>query len=361
MKMKNEKEILEFKKQLGKNLNEKFPTFEDQWDNVVKTLGNNFVGVVRDKFKDELQLFKEISKFRFSIVIDNNFIFGQIKNVVEKNKKIESSFVYRLINSNYIDIYGPYKLREELYNKIENILTVNNEVAAEYADMLLEKIIIKDAYWIDEWKKANNLIGHIDQDDVPYLALAFHTESHAIISNDKIFKKQGLSKSWNIQDADNVITSYNSGFISFCFIGTGMKILEIIWKTIISIFKVIGDLLLEIITVVGMLVVGAVDFIVEKIPTWLSLSVLASIGIAAIFSEDFRNLGKDILKKTGNIAHKVIIKIEEFIKWLINMLKDFWEIFKPVGITGLELAGYFSLEYELMNIQVKKLDSERAK
>lgn len=359
--MTDEKEILAFKEQLGKKLNEKFPTFEDQWSNIVKSLGNSFVGIVREKFKDELQLFKEISKFRFSIVIDNNFIFGQIKHVVEKNKRIESSFIYKLINSNYIDIYGPHKLKEELYDKIENVLTINNEIAAKYANLLLEKIVIKDAYWIDEWKKANNLIGHIDQDDVPYLALAFHTESHAIISNDKIFKTQGLSKSWNIHDTDKVITSYNSGFISFCFIGAGMKILELVWKTIVSIFKIIGEILLEIITVVGMLVIGAIEFIVEKIPAWLSLSALATVVVAAIFSEDFRNFGKDILIKTGNAAKKAIVKIEEFIKWLIKMVKEFWEIFKPIGITGLEIAGYFTLEYELMNIQVEKLDNERAK
>ena len=73
-----------FKNQLATNLNNKFPTFEEKWNEIVKSLGNNFVGLVKEKFKDELQLFKEISQFRFSIVIDNNFIFGQIKNVVEK-------------------------------------------------------------------------------------------------------------------------------------------------------------------------------------------------------------------------------------------------------------------------------------
>ncbi len=359
--MTDEKEILKFKNQLATNLNNKFPTFEEKWNEIVKSLGNNFVGLVKEKFKDELQLFKEISQFRFSIVIDNNFIFGQIKNVVEKNKNIENSFIYKLVNSSYIDVYAPFKLKEELYDKITTVLKVNNKLAEEYANQLIKKILIKDAQWIDEWKKANNLIGHIDQDDVPYLALALHTESHAIISNDKIFKKQGLSKSWNIQDTDKIITSYNSGYISFCFIGTSMSIIELIWKTIVSIFKMIGEILLEIITGIGMLVVGAFDFLINKVPPWISLSILA-IGIGTtIFSEDFRKVGKDVLIKTGNIAKKIIVKIEDFLKWLIEIVKEFWEIFKPIGITGLEIAGYFTLEYELMTLQVAKLEDERAK
>lgn len=103
----NEKEILTYRDYFKKKLNEKFPTFEDNWNYIVNTLGNNLVGWIREKLKNELKSFKEISQFRFSVVIDNNFIFGQIKNVVEKNKDIRSSYIYELVNSNYIDVYGP--------------------------------------------------------------------------------------------------------------------------------------------------------------------------------------------------------------------------------------------------------------
>jgi predicted nucleic acid-binding protein len=352
----NENGILEFKNKIATNLNNKFPTFEEEWDKIVKTLGNDFVGLI----KDELLLFREISQFRFSIVIDNNFIFGQIKNVVEKNINIENSFIYKLVNSSYIDVYAPCKLKDELYDKINTVLKVKKGSAKKYANLLIKRIRIKDAQWVCEWKKANNLIGHIDKDDVPYLALAFHIESHAIISYDKVFKEQSLSKSWNIQDTDRIITSYNSGVISFCFIGTGMSIIELIWKTIVSIFKNIGEILLEIITGVGMLVVGAFDLL-KKIPPFIYVLILA-IGIGAtIYSEDFRKAGKDVLIKTGDIAKEVIMKIDSFLKWLIEIVKEFWEIFKPIGITGFEITSYFILEYTLMNLQVAKLENERAK
>lgn len=359
--MPKEKNLKDFKNHLANNLDAKFPGFEKEWYNIVRLLGNDFVNSMKGQFQDELSMFKEISQFRFSIVIDNNFIFGQIKNVVEKNLDIEDSFVYKLVNSANTNIYGPYKLKEELYDKLLTVLSVNNELAKSYADLLIEKIIIKDAQWTNEWKKANNLIGHIDQDDVPYLALAFHQESHAIISNDKIFSKQGASKTWDIQDADKIITSYNSGFMSFCFIGTGISIMDLIWKTFVSIFKVIGEILLEIISGIGMLVVGTIDILVNTVPPWLSLSLLA-LGIgAAILSEDFREVSKEILVETGKIAKKIIVKIEKTLAWLIEVVQELWEVFKPLGITSLEFAGYFLLEYELMSIEVAKLDDERAK
>ena len=359
--MTEENEILNFQNQFATSLNNKFPTFEKKWDEIVKTLGNNFVGKIRERFKEELKLFKEISQFRFSIVIDNNFIFGQIKNVVEKNKNIENSFIYKLVNSNYINVHAPHKLKEELFDKLTTVLKVNNKLAKEYANQLIEKITIEDAPWIDEWKKASNLIGKIDKDDVPYLALAFQNESHSIISFDKIFKNYNSFKSWNIPETDKIITSYNSGFISFCFIGASMSIIELLWKTIISIFKIIGELLLEIINSIGLLIAGAFKHFIDTVPPWFSLSILAiSVG-TAIFSEDFRKVGKDILIKTGNIAKKIIIKIEDFLKWLIDVVKEFWEIFKPIGITGFELFGYFTFEYELMTLQVAKLENERAK
>lgn len=358
----NEKDIKGVKKEIEDRLNEKFPDFDKSWNDIVKSLGNEFVGNVKKAFQDELEMFKEISQFRFSIVIDNNFIFGQIKSAVEKGGKIEDSFIYKLANATYIDVYAPFKLKEELYNKIYSVLKSNNELAEEYAELLIDKIEIKDAQWVDDWKKANNLFGDYDKDDVPYLALAFHKKSHAIISNDKIFKeKQGSSKTWNINETDEIITSYNSGFISFCFIGVGMKIIELIWKTIVTIFKVIGEILFEIIKMIGMLVVGAVEFLVTQVPPWLSLSLLAGGIIAFFASEKLREGSKDFLKEMGKVAKKLIQKIGEFLSWLIDMVKEFWEVFKPIGITALELAGYFMAEYELMNLEVEKLEKERAK
>jgi predicted nucleic acid-binding protein len=268
--------------------------------------------------------------------------------------------VYKLVKTSYINVNAPFKLKEELNDKIDTVLKINHDLAHKYADELLESIIIKDAFWIDEWKKANNLIGHIDIDDVPYLALSFHVESHGIISNDKIFHKQNHSRVWNIHDTERIITSYNSGFISFCFISSIGIIFKLIWDVIFAIFKVIGDILTDLIYGIG-LIIGGMYKLLKNIPKDIII-LLISIGvIALIFSQDFRKNGQNILIKTGDFIKNVFEKIIELIDWISSILIEFREMFKPVGLLSINFVGYLILEFDLMKQEVLKLERERAK
>ncbi|MCF8336450.1 MAG: hypothetical protein K9I74_00555 [Bacteroidales bacterium] len=353
-----QREILNIKDNLRARLNTKYPSFDKEWESVVTTLGNDFVSSVKQILQDELVRFKEVSKFRFSIVIDNNFIFGQIKAAVTNQTPIKETFVYNLLNTDYIDIYAPPKLQEELLDKIENIIIKNKDLAKYYSSLLLDKIIIKDAYWIEEWKKANNIIGHMDNDDVPYLALALHTKSHSIISYDKHFKAQENLKCWNIQTTNNIITSYNTGFISFCILGVSMKIIEYFYNIITIVLKVIGDIVMELIRAVGLLIQGSYEML-KKLPSWLIISVLAIGTGAIIFSEDVRARGNELIKKIRGSAQIILQEVKIFILEIIKYLQEFWELFKPTGITGLEFFGYLVMEYRLLKKQVEDLDDTR--
>ena len=207
--------IENFKEIFEQNINEQFPEFNSTWKEIISKFGDGFVNSLKTQLSEEYQLFKEIKQFKLHMVIDNNFIFGQIKGLIEKSKPLEGSFIYRISNLKSVKIYAPPKLREELYDKIENVLTFNNQLARDFADKLLKKIIIKDAYWVENWIKASRQIGHIDQDDIPYLALAISINGHSIISKDNIFYKAGITQVWKIKDTEQVITNYNKGFISF--------------------------------------------------------------------------------------------------------------------------------------------------
>jgi len=140
-----------------------------------------------------------------------------------------------------------------------------------------------------------------------------------------------------------------------------MSITELIWKTIVSIFKIISEVLIELLTALGYLVIGAFDLILNKIPAWVTLPILGGLVTALVISEDLRNLSNEFIVKAKEYAKDIIIKLKEFIKWVIETAKEFWEIFKPIGITGAEIAGYFTMEYKLMLLQVEKLDNERSK
>lgn len=350
MQQQNLKEIV------NKRLDEKFPGFKSAWQDLVKKVGDDFVNLLKDKFQDEYQLFKEISQFKISVVVDNNFVFGQLKGLVEKNKPLEGSFIYRIANLKSVKIYAPPKLKSELYDKIESVLKVNNSLAKEYADRILQQIEIKDAYWIDEWKKANNLIGKVDDDDVPYLALALDLGSHSIISNDKVFHTSGVTQVWSLQDTDKVITNYNKGFVSFCFLGTIPEIIQIVWKVFVVIFKVIGEVLKIFLNTVALLAAGTIK-VLSCIPAEIWFLLFGFI----LISPNAQVISKEVTNKIGEVVKTCLEYIGRFLNWLVDFIKQIFEVFKSIGITTLDFATYFTMEYSELQMQVLRLNKQRAK
>lgn len=341
---------------IEERLHEKFPEFKSEWEKFVKQVGHSFVNLLKERFMDEYKLFKEISQFEMSIIVDNNFVFGQINGCVENDKKLEDTFLYMIANIKFIKLYAPPKLREELYDKIEKKIKVNNSKAKEYADKILQKIEIKDAFWIDEWKKANNLIGHKDSDDVPYLALAFSLGTHSILSMDKVFQEAGTTQVWTKSDLDTIITNYNKGFISFYVVGATIAIIQFIWNVIIATLKVIADIIIELLQPLILIASGTIKFISE-IP---SVILLAIIG-ALIISDDMQSISKDIILNIGKKAKEGLEYISKFIVWIKDFIDQICKAFAPTGITMLELAGYFVSEYHELQLQVANLEKNRAK
>lgn len=337
------------------NLKNEFPDFEKGWKDITKKLGFDFIDFIKDRINNEFSELRSFFDLQLSVVIDNNFIFGQIKNSIEKKKEITGTFIYKLAETEFVNIYAPYKLKDELYSKIETILN-NNELAKIYADLLLQKIIIVDAFWINEWKKASNSIGHIDPDDIPYLALALHLKSHAIISKDKIFKKQGDSKSWNIQDTEQIIANYSSGLLSFLFIGGVAKITDLLIKTLIVFFKVIKDLVFYVSKILVNLTLETIDLFVDKVPGWISISVLA----LAVSSRKMRDGSKEFFKTAGYLINNISQELKELIKDIIKRIIDLMEALKPVSVLGIEMLIHIGRELGIMMEQIQKLESERA-
>jgi predicted nucleic acid-binding protein len=350
MSNQNLKDIIE------PRLEAKFPGFTEAWHEIVKKLGDEFVKLLKDKFTDEFQLVKEINQFKLTVVVDNNFVFGQLKNLAEKNIPLENSFIFRLSRLKLIKIFAPPKLKEELYDKIDNVLKINNEVAKQNADKILEFIEIKDAFWIDEWKKANNLIGQIDKDDVPYLALALELGTHSIISNDKIFHKSGATKVWSLQDTERVITNYNTGCISFCIIGLLSNIFEYLWSLFVSFFKIIAEILYKLLNTIIILISGTFKMIGE-----IPFELIALLGIIVLLSKDLRKHSSEAIDKIKEILKPLINNAMKFVNWFIEFIKDIFEILKPTGIIMFEFAGYFSFQFIELQNQIKILERERAK
>lgn len=353
-------ELYDLKKTLSERIGDKIPNFNKHWTDVTHSLGIEFVDCLKENLKPAAFSLFEIHKFQFTVVVDNNFVLGQIMGFVDKGKRFEQSFIYRMINASYIKVFGPHKLEEELRAKIDQHIKKDKKKAHEYADEILKKIKIKDAKWVEDWKRAQDLIGHIDKDDVPYLALSFHTESHAIISGDKVFENLSESKVWNMKDASRIITNYNSGFISFCFLGGVKDMIANVFKVLLVIIKNLTEFIVNAITAIGR---NLKDFLVslnDEIPGELKCIVALLIAFGLITSEKFREFTANVVSKIGEFIKFLFQKLKEFLKIIYNALKKFYDAFKPLGLAILEMLEYFVVEWLIMREEIKMLEEQRA-
>lgn len=349
------------KERIEQRLESKYPGFQKVWKEIVLDFGPSFIEEFRKAFREELSSFEELSKFELIIVVDNNFVFGQIKNCVEKGMKYEDTFIYRLLHTGFVNVCAPPKLKDELFDKLETVLRAEYRASAlDIAGIVLEQIKIKDAFWIDEWKKASGLIGKGDPDDIPYLALALDTSSHAILSNDKIFKKQGASKAWNISETEQVVTNYQSGFLSFCILGAGVSVIEVLVKLLFTIFRVIGEIVLELITVASDLVSTSHE-VLKSVPKEFYYAALGLSVVGLIFSKGFREAGKDAITSLSERVKNVLEYIEGFLEYMRDLIQELAGIMTPHLSTVFEAFGYLVLEYESMKEEVQRLEEERAK
>ena len=106
----------------------------------------------------------------------------------------------------------------------------------------------------------------------------------------------------------------------------------------------------EVIEGIGKFLKGAFD----QIPNWILYAVLFGAALSFLLSKDLWKNGLEEMKKFTS-------KMKIHIKNLINMLKEFFEIFNSYGKTTANFAEFLLNEYELMIEQIEKLETERAK
>ncbi|MBL7840564.1 MAG: hypothetical protein JNJ75_10520 [Cyclobacteriaceae bacterium] len=333
----------------SKRLKARFPEFEGAWNKAMREMGHELVNFIQERIEGKRSLLAGLAKFRFKFVVDNNFVFGQIKGAVAKKKPIEKSFIYKLLSSRTIQIYAPPLLQEELYEKINLIIPEDQrDIALGYAVMILSRIEIKDAQWVDNWKTANKLIGEIDEDDVPTLALALEIESHAIMSFDEVFHRQGDVRVWQHGDAEKVITNYNSGFVSFVIVERAG-----IWlgNILAAIVKFLWNIICEVVELLALIATGAIRALTNiPGPLWILI-----LGLGIAFKDELAQAGKDVLSFIKEKGSEILEGIKAMVRDIYELLKGFLEVAGLAGTVVFEFLGYMMHQYNDMNTHLKEM------
>jgi len=126
------------------------------------------------------------------IVVDTNILISSL---------IKDSITREILLLPYMDFYLPEFALEEVEAhkvKISKLSGLSPDEIDFSLDLLLENISIVPAQTIRPYlKEAEKIIGDIDPEDIPFIALALAVDNDGIWTNDKHFKKVRKIKIWN--------------------------------------------------------------------------------------------------------------------------------------------------------------------
>ena len=128
-------------------------------------------------------------------IIDSNIIISAL---------IKDSKTREIILKSGFDFYHPSiairnlnKYKKEIIRKAH----INDKEFDELLKMVLEKVyIINEKHFIDKIEEAKEIIGKIDLEDIPFLALALSIPNNEIWTEDSDFEKQDKIKVWKTEN-----------------------------------------------------------------------------------------------------------------------------------------------------------------
>lgn len=137
-------------------------------------------------------------------VIDTNIVFSAL---IKEGKTRE------LIMEVPLTLYAPETLITDT-KKYEDLIIEKSGLTREEFEALFELItenitIVKKENYEESMYEAEKIIGHIDRDDIPFLALALSIENDGIWSDDRHFQMQDKIKVWKTEEVVKSFSGLN--------------------------------------------------------------------------------------------------------------------------------------------------------
>lgn len=117
---------------------------------------------------------------------------------------IRDSAVRKIILQSDHLFFAPEEIVSEI-GKYLDLISKKNSLSIAENKIILEHILKKVtllpcAYFTGKFKEANNIIGKIDESDIPYIALALSFPNDGIWTEDKHFEQQNKIRIWKTKD-----------------------------------------------------------------------------------------------------------------------------------------------------------------
>ena len=129
------------------------------------------------------------------LIIDTNIVFsGMVKDKGTRELLIDSPFT----------LYSPETMISEIRKHQELIIKKSRLTKDEFETLfglITEKIMIVEKEKYEKYlKEAEKIMGGVDKNDIPFIALALSISNDGIWSDDSDFYKQNRIKVWKTTD-----------------------------------------------------------------------------------------------------------------------------------------------------------------
>ncbi len=275
-------------------------------------------------------------KLEIRIVVDANTVISQTINYIKRN---DQPLIVKLSKSPFVKVYAPTKILKETLEdelKLSKIAIKKNielEELKEKLSEVLSCIEIIDPEGDREFKKAQQLIGSRDPDDVDYLQLYFSINAICIVTNDSDFEGLLGVQTWkNMGSIKKLTVDATVGSISFALIATsGTAIADFLSKIITAVLGIILDTLSIIEKNIERLIKWAI-YSFSRLSGELKIVVIAILIISwYTFRKEIDNTIKQIklfIEKVIEFLHQVI----EFISYMLQVnSRSCGEIARVIG------------------------------
>lgn len=303
-------------------------TLKDILGDMIPIIPNDCMAYMRERISECLPHFG-VSEFKLRLVIDTNALFKAVRG-----KMLDGScFLEKIAANPTLDLCAPPAAAVEIMEKIEQKFPKEKKTAhldiseckMAAADLLKQIRIEED---IDEaaMAYAEERLGCVDRDDVPFFALSLSCGAHGVITDDKHLKTLEELPTWNLGDAGKMLMVTNRGTLALFIAHDVMplllqalfEILCAIWTGVVTFAKTTGSL-------VGRGLKKGYKVVSEWHPL---LQVLLVAGVI-----------------TAELKYQPIQKAG---KWVLQLLKDLFEAIWPLmealaAILGVSVATLLEL------------------
>ena len=315
----------------------------DFLDEASKGLTPDLIEYLKQRFQSNMinWIIDEEADLQVKLVIDSNTIIRTLKYYANTGK---SSLLLKLKSNPLFPIYSPIELENEIVDYIEiKEKNLKHKPKMRKAWNLIKKnIIFQKDINIESWKKAQEIIGKKDSNDIPFVGVYFDLNASGIITEDRHYEHPEI-KRFNIESLGEIVGTYHRGIFSFFILNDFSPLLfNFIKQLSLTILKLLSEMFFLFLNLFKTLATGAISKTFELLsrsPSWvLPIVLIISIGagIVIAFHDGARNKVKKFLLNAKEKIKPYLDRIIDLIQTILGKLIEY--IKKSMPYAGMTLA-----------------------